>query len=251
MLSNNFISATDMYSTFEEHVSAPYIRKKFEIKKGFKQCKITICGLGFYKLFINGTEITKGYLAPYISNVDEVIYYDEYDLTNYVNVGKNVIGIILGNGMLNSISGYVWKFDQAPYRSAPKVAFALDIDGEIIEADESCKTHPSPITFDDLRSGERYDARLEIDGWSFPTFDDSSWANVIKVTTPKGVKRITNIDDIKVERSVPYVSYIKSGDGYIYDFGINSSGIVELKINAKEGQVIKLIHGEIIKDNKR
>lgn len=34
-----------------------------------------------------------------------------------------------------------------------------------MEADESFRTHASPVTFDDLRMGCRYDARLEIPGW--------------------------------------------------------------------------------------
>ena len=72
MFSIDFIAATNKYTdyAFETHVPAPYFRKNFIVDKVPAKAEITICGLGFYRLFINGTEMTKGHLAPYISNPD-------------------------------------------------------------------------------------------------------------------------------------------------------------------------------------
>ena len=52
-------------------------------------------------------------------------------------------------------------FEKAAYRSAPKVAFALELEyknekTELYEADESVKTYPSPIRFDVLHCSEIY-----------------------------------------------------------------------------------------------
>ena len=63
-----FIAATQEYTTIEKHINAPYFRKKFEFVNG-QRAKIRICGLGFYELYLNGENITKGRLAPYISNL--------------------------------------------------------------------------------------------------------------------------------------------------------------------------------------
>ncbi len=41
-----------------------------------------------------------------------------------------MIGILLGNGILNAPGGGVWDFDKASYRSAPKVALALELEYE-------------------------------------------------------------------------------------------------------------------------
>lgn len=98
MFSRKFIAATKEYSEYWLHIPAPYLRKIFEIKSEIETAKITICGLGFYELFVNGKRITKGLLAPYISNPDDILYYDEYDLKNLLLKGKNAIGIVLGNG---------------------------------------------------------------------------------------------------------------------------------------------------------
>ena len=78
--SKKFIKANDKLCTFEEFVPAPYFRKNFTLDFKPENAEITICGLGFYELYINGVNITKGPLAPYISNPDDICYYDNYNL---------------------------------------------------------------------------------------------------------------------------------------------------------------------------
>lgn len=249
MFSEKFIAATEEYATMDNHIPAPYFRKNFYIKEKC-QANVTICGLGYYRLFINGKEITKSYMAAYTANPNHILYYDYYDLSDLLQKGKNVLGIVLGNGFLNNIGGYVWKFDQADYRTAPKVAFALQIGNDMIEADESVKVHASPITFNDMHAGEHYDATLEIDGWANAEFDDSNWDNAIVAETPKGEKRIADIVPIRIKEERRAVKIIEGAEGYIYDFGINTSGIVRLKINGQSGQKVKIIHSELINDGK-
>ena len=96
MLSDKFISATKEFTTEQQGVPAPYIRKTFEIND-FNNAEVYVCGLGFYEFFVNGKEITKGKLAPYISNPDQVVYYDKYDLTDLLKKGKNAFGFLLGS----------------------------------------------------------------------------------------------------------------------------------------------------------
>lgn len=191
MFSEKFICAGYDYTTYTFHVPAPYFRKTFEIDGEVKKCVITLTGLGFYELYVNGQRLTKGILAPYISNPDDLVYYDEYDITECLVPGKNVLGIMLGNGMQNAPGGQIWDFDIAAFRGAPRTAFCVSteyIDGgiDIFEADSSVKTAPSPVIFDDLRCGCYYDARLEIPGWSEPDFDDSAWKNALPAETPRG-----------------------------------------------------------------
>ena len=95
-------------------------------------------------------------------------FYDTYDVHTLLRQGKNCIGLLLGNGISNAIGGFVWDFDKASFRSAPQVALSFEaVCGEktlCFEADETFRCAPSPIIFDDLRSGEHYNATLEIDG---------------------------------------------------------------------------------------
>ena len=100
-LSKKFIKATDKLCDFDTPVAAPYFRKRFTLDSKPDKAEITICGLGFYELYINGENITKGLLAPYISNVNDICYYDSYDISDKLNEGENTMGILLGNGMRN------------------------------------------------------------------------------------------------------------------------------------------------------
>lgn len=207
MFSEKFICAGYEYTDYTFHVPAPYFRKTFEADGEIKKSIITLTGLGFYELYVNGRRITKGILAPYISNPDDIVYYDEYDITQALVPGKNVLGILLGNGMQNAPGGQIWDFDIAAFRGAPRTAFCVSIeypDGrtDTFEADGSVRTAPSPIIFDDLRCGCYYDARLEIPGWSTPEFDDSTWKNALAAETPRGERRLCEAEPIAPVREI-------------------------------------------------
>ena len=120
-----FIGSSAECSDFSRHIPAPCLRKSFSLSLPVKSAEMLICGLGFYRLFVNGREITKGYLAPYISAPDDLLYFDRYDVSEYLTEGENIIGILLGNGMQNAFGGAVWEFDKAPFRGSPRVSFCL------------------------------------------------------------------------------------------------------------------------------
>ena len=252
-MNKHFIKASNDFCTFENHISAPYLRKEFTLDFVPETAEISICGLGFYVLYINGVDVTKGLLAPYISNPDQYCYYDTYNIKEHLVKGKNVIGVILGNGMMNAFGGYVWDFDKAEGRGAPRLALELCAEcGEnkvTIVADESFKVHPSPITFDDLRMGEYYDANLEIEDWNLSGFDDSDWAYAVPAETPRGALRKCEVEPIIKKDEIKPVKIIKNKNGYMYDFGVNNAGICKLRINAEKGQKIILRHGEVLDEN--
>ena len=269
--SGRFITASREMCDFDRHVPAPYIRKTFTLEMEPEQAEITVCGLGFYELYVNGRNITKGPLAPYISNPDDVCYYDRYDLTGLLKKGRNAVGVILGNGFRNAFGGFVWDFDKAACRGTPTVALCLEAsDGQNryeLEADETFRTHPSPILFDDERMGCRYDARREIPGWSTPDYDDSGWAFALPEKAPRGIARLCPAEPITVtevlkpvsityHEELPYCYESMKNNAaplegavakkaYVYDFGVNGAGVTRLTVrNARPGQTITVRHAE-------
>ena len=252
MFSTKFIAATREYTTHEKFIPAPYLRKSFTLETLPKKASLTICGLGFYKLYFNGKEITNGYLASFHSNPDQVLYYDVYDVKSLLQKGENVIGIQLGNGFLNCIGGQIWDFDKAAFRSAPKTALAFETEkGVVFEADESFKTHASPILFDDIREGEWYDAQQEIEGWANIGFDDGAWENAISAEMPKGTPTVSQAPTLQVMQRLSPVRYHAYGNGYIFDFGENTAGFARIKLaNATAGQVLDFTYFERLADDK-
>ena len=60
---NNFIKATEQYNTFEKNVPAYYFRRTFHSDHS-AIAKITVAVCGFYEIYFNGKNITKGFLSP-------------------------------------------------------------------------------------------------------------------------------------------------------------------------------------------
>ncbi|MBE6645470.1 MAG: hypothetical protein E7612_08885 [Ruminococcaceae bacterium] len=263
-----FIRAFDEFTTEEKSIPAPYIRRGFEIDFVPESANIYITTPGFYELFVNGKKITKGALAPYISNPNHMVCYDEYDVASLLKKGKNAVGIILGNGFANQTVSH-WNFNKLSFRAPLCMALTLLASGEgkslSLDSDESFKVHPSPITYDMYREGTHYDARLEVDGWCEGDFDDSSWDCAMIAPAPKGeiypcyahpISVRAEIKPVSIEKQEDFcyykTSYFDGKDvektrverGYIYDFGINTAGVCRLKIKGKRGQKITVRHCE-------
>ena len=252
--STKFVSATREKSTTKKNVPAPYMRRDIILDRIPEKAEITVCGLGFYELFVNGRRITKGHLSPYIVNPDEVLPYDIYDITDMLVYGENTFAFILGNGMQNAFGGFIWDFQKARFNSAPKLAFAIEMTAEgnteVIEADEKVLCHPSPLYFDDLRMGEKYDARREIPHWNTSGCDLSDWTAAIPVQADRGECMLSCNKPIVATCELKPISITKEDDGYLYDFGYNCVGLTRLSVNGNYGQHIRIDHGEMLIDGR-
>lgn len=249
---HQFIRAAVAYTTLEQSVPAPYLRRAFFADRAAKG-QIVICGLGFYELYLNGHRITKGRLAPYVSNPDDIIYYDTYEAE--LTAGENVIGVWLGNGFQNNPGGHIWEFDKASFRGAPQMALRLeytDAGGKThtVESDCRWRTAPSPVLFDDYRFGEHCDARLKKPGWNAPGFDDTDWAFAIPAPQPRGECRLCTAEPIRVAREIRPVCVEEIQEGFLYDFGVNTAGVCRLSLNGTPGQRVELLHVERLQDGK-
>lgn len=247
-----FIAGNTKYCSRERHIGAPLFRREFTLKLVPDKAVIKIACVGFYKLFLNGKDITKGYFAPYISNYNDIIYYDEYDVASFLRE-KNAICVILGNGFANPQDFDVWGFESSPSRRPPCFSLSLKIgENEIVSSDLSFEVYDSAITFDDIRCGERYDARLFREEL-FHFSDGKEFVGRRKPVKadPAGTEfRKCEAEPVKEEKRLVPKSITPSDGGYIFDFGENNAGIVCLKIKGKEGQKITFDFGETLIEGK-
>lgn len=246
---DTFIGATDKKCELYDHVPAPYIRKEFSVTKDAGNI-LYITALGFYRLFINGIEITKGKLAPYISNPNHFVYYDTYKIDDYIRVGKNAVGVILGNGFQNCMGGKPWGFDLAEWASSPKLALKIvNGDETVVSSDASFTCHSSHIVFDDIRCGEYIDMTKYIENWNNVGFDDSEWSSAIVSGCPKGEQVLCSAEPIGIEKVEYPVSMKVVDGGMVFDFGTNMSGVSKIKFKGKKGQTITVWHSEALLEN--
>lgn len=268
-----FVSCTYERTSYERHIPAPIFRHLFELKEVPERAEILISGLGFYDLWLNGEKITKGLLAPYISNPDDIVYYDSYDVAELLHEGANVVAVMLGTGMQNPITS-VWDFEWAKHNAAPCFAFSFESENLRFTAEDFLCSE-SEITFNNYRSGVHCDARLKQDAWNEIDFDASDWRPVLPAPQPRGKAKLCEADPIRVQAELKAVSIrpgkmraaAARGDvvaryqnvklvetasategGYIYDFGVNTAGIIRLKIKGEPGQKVSIQFAERLSD---
>lgn len=152
--------------------------------------------------------------------------------------------VLLGNGFVNCNDKGTWLFDSAPYRSAPSFCLTLEQKGEIlVKTDEKFLWTPSPIYYDDYRSGERYDARLEREG-VYENADMDGFTAPILTKTPTGEVRYGNAYFVRETRRIKPKRILKTSEGYVYDFGENNAGVYELNVNFPAGKTLDMYFGE-------
>jgi alpha-L-rhamnosidase len=228
---------------------APFFRKKFAIERKLADAEISICGLGYYELYINGRKVGDHVLDPVVTQYDKRVRYVVYDVAEYLVHGENVIGVILGNGWYNCHTAEVWHFDKASWRDYPKFSLGLKADNRtVLISDTTWKCSSGPIVFDGLRNGETYDARLELDGWLSPDYDDSTWQHVARVAPPGGILEEQTMPPCKVMQTIPYCEQwcTPTGDK-LYDFGQNLTGWVRIEVSGDAGAELVIRYGERLK----
>ncbi|MCX6997428.1 MAG: family 78 glycoside hydrolase catalytic domain [Kiritimatiellaeota bacterium] len=228
--------------------NSPMLRKSFALSKPAKQAQLSICGLGYYELFLNGAKVGDHVLDPAWTCYHKNALYVTYDISNALKQGGNALGVQLANGVYNQEFGDAWNFQIAPWRAFPQMLLQLDItyaDGtrQRIVSDETWKVSDGPICWDQLRMGVTYDARREHPGWDKAGFDDSAWQAAIVREGVKGKLAAQVCEPIKVMKTLKPVSIAK-GDGVCeVDFGQNISGWTRLKVSGKAGTQVTLDHG--------
>lgn len=270
MFPDNFVSARYEYNTYEKNIPAPIFRKCFCVEN-IPECSIlTIGATGFYELYINGENITDGYLAPYVTNSDDVVFYRKYNIAPYLKGGENTAVIFLGNGFANPMSGKIWGHTDRADRGAP--AFTLKCD---YFTEHDMLWSDSHILFDDERCGTYCDRRLENPAWHLPCFDDSKWNKPNPRPAPRGEKRFVTAEPVREVKRLSAINICKGTrldyrirdvfrerlfeksslmtpaplfDGFIYDFGENYAVIPVLKIKGEPGQKIHLQFSEMLLD---
>ena len=229
--------------------NSPMLRRVFDISKPVKTAQVSICGLGYYEMFLNGTKVGDHVLDPAWTGYDKNALYVTYDISKELKPGPNALGVQLANGMYNQEFGDAWNFHMAPWRAFPQMLLQLDIsyaDGtkQRVTSDESWKASDGPIYWDQLRMGVMYDARREHPGWSTPGFDDSKWQAAILREGAKGKLAAQMSEPIKVMETLKAVNIQKLGDSYEFDFGQNIAGWTRLNVSGKAGTEIIMDHGQ-------
>lgn len=236
----------------KEYRKAPMLRRGFSVGKPVRSARAYVCGVGYYEMFINGRRVGDRLLDPGYTHFDKRVLYSTYDVTELLKEGENAVAAVLGNGWLNIQSLAVWNFHKARWRMRPRLLCDLRIeyaDGsvETIASDTSWRYNTGPYVYNNLYSGDMYDARLEKTGWTEPGYDDSGWDRVRQVEAPAPLVTAQQMPPIRITKEIVPADMKSFPDNvYVFDMGKNISGLCRLKIRGQAGTCVKIRHGELL-----
>ena len=228
----------------------PMFRKSFLANKKVASAKVYVTSRGLYEVKINGKRMGDSYLSPGWTSYDKHLEYQTYDVSNLLSEGKNAIGVLLGSGWYRTRLG--WENKQNIYGKETALLFQMEIkyvDGttQTIVSDTSWKASNSHIISSEIYNGEVQDARLEQKNYSLASFDDSKWSPVVAKDFPINYITAAINEPIRKHENLKPIAVLTSPKGEtILDFGQNLAGWVQLSVQGKAGDIIKLSHVEML-----
>jgi alpha-L-rhamnosidase len=237
---------------------APMFRKTFQVEKDVESARLYISAAAYYKLYINGESLNREKLDPGYTHYDKRNLYTTVDITQSIRRGENVVATVLGNGFYNEAAPVAtWKFEEARWRGRSKMIIEIHVrytDGstQVVLTDDTWKTSIGPYVYNNIYSGDTYDARKEIPDWNKSEFDDSKWDAAVYAEAPSSLLVSQTMQPMRITKEYPAVAMRSFGDTvYVFDMGINLTGVCNIKLTGKKGTKITLTHGELLKENGR
>ena len=236
-------------SSPKKHEGSYYFRKVFDITGAPKKAFLHICALGLGVCKINGYSVTADVYSTPFTKYDTRVLYQSYDVTALLKQGKNAICVHVGNGMYNNAMTTWHDFAQS-WRAKPKLAVKLIVttEGEkqfFLETDGTWKTTDGAYLYNMSRVGAVYDARLVKNGADTVNYEDSDWVFAQKTHEPGGILEPMEMPPCRVCEIFSPVAY----NNGVYDFGINMSGRVRIKLLGAAGQEVVLKYAELLDQN--
>jgi alpha-L-rhamnosidase len=229
----------------------PMLRREFFLPKGkIKSARAYVTCHGLYQMQINGQVVGDELFTPGWTAYLHRLQYQTYDVTDSVNKGKNCVGVILGDGWYRG--RLAWKKRRNVYGRKLALLAQIEVEYEdgarqVINTNGDWKASTGPIRMSDIYNGEVYDARLEMDDWSKPGFDDKGWAGVTVANHAKDILVAPAGSPVRKIEEIRPVEILKTPAGEtVVDMGQNMVGWVRLKVRGPAGTRVRLRHAEVL-----
>ena len=227
-------------------MASPYIRREFVLSDVDEGATLTIATLGISLVYINGRLLTDHFMAPEVDENRKRVSSHSYPIAPYLRPGKNVIGIVLGDGWYASFLSVECRniFGHYPL----KAWYRIQNGSETIESDGSETWATGEVVYADNQNGEKIDHRLDVGDFSNPDFDASSFQ---KVSTYHVSIEVTPSDlpPVKEIRRTKGKTIFSSRSCVRFDFGQNCAAVLHVVAKGSRGTVLRARHSERLKDN--
>ena len=240
---------------WDEDISKPQpaalLRRSFSVRSNLRYARLYITSLGVYEGQINGHYIGDVVLDPGWTSYHHRLRYRSFDVTEMLHEGENVLAAMLGDGWFRGRLGFGGGRRNL-YGERLALLAQLELhyaDGSIerVLSDQQWRATTGPILMSDIYDGERYDARLEREGWAASGYDDSDWQGVRPLDYDLATLIAPVGPPVRRIELLPAKEIITTPSGKtIVDFGQNLVGWVRLNVTGEAGQTVTLRHAEVL-----
>ncbi|KAK6857716.1 putative alfa-L-rhamnosidase [Apiospora arundinis] len=233
-----------------------YLRGQVDVPHQPLRGRAYATACGWYKLFINGVDVTGTALVPRWTPFDQYIEYQVYDITSNLQVGTNHVSIVVADGRFR---GHLGLEGRACYGTRLAALVQIEThcdDGTFLSTgtNDTWRSFDGPIVHSDSKHGQVTDARHVPDEWlGLCQMDppgeglnpEAGLTEILPTPTMKlvceEVERVQELFRIRCQ------SVTRSPKGcQIIDFGQNIVGIVDIRLRGKAGSVVTLSYSEIV-----
>lgn len=255
----SFVFCGAEWVTFKDEKEAIIARKDFFVDE-IKETFLTVSGLGYCDIYINGKSVSDRVLAPawtnYVkANTAEMCYpifdkmtyrilYEKIDVTSLLKKGENTIVFHIGGGWFcqhESLSE-----GTTPYGDITLCFKLSNCEKILAKSDATLKYRSSFVTRANIYFGEVHDARLGCYDFSDTSYCTSDWKNAKIIKAPLAQFNEQNCLPDKIIRKITPKCISSKGDCKIYDIGENISGyaVVRFIENTSTGAVCDIRYAE-------
>lgn len=161
---------------------ARHYRRAFVVPdRPLRRATLYATALGVYEPWLNGRRVSEDFFAPGWSDYRQRVYYRAHEVTDLIEPGANVLGLVVADGWYAGYLGYGLLVGYGPhqtgrhiYGKTPAIRAQLELEFEdgtrqVIATDPSWEVSADgPYREADLLMGESYDARREDPNWCRP-----------------------------------------------------------------------------------
>lgn len=230
--------------------------KKFVLTEKIAKAVLCISGLGFFDATVNGSYVDDCFYKPPFTDYGKRNSADEpklvigkrqsvtlvyYDVTNLLKSGENLLEATVGNGYYQNDDR-----PEEPFKACygdKRLLFELRIDyvdgnRETIFSDSKAKVRET-----NFKSG-----LYKGDSIDFTESDGEKYASVV-LPPPSGEVTYKRCEFDRTEKELRPIAVSYSKGKVLYDFGINHSGGLYIRIKGRRGQKITVSHAETLYAN--
>lgn len=217
---------------------ALYFRQAFNLSLPVEKATLCIAGLGYFEPHLNGSKLGNALLDPAPTDVSKRVLYRNFDVTDRLLPGENVIGAVVGHG----------------WYGTPKLILQLNIElangarqtvsTSSFPKHRNWRVNTGPILADSIYDGEIYDARQELPGWNQSGFDDSAWRQAMSIEAPGGALEQQNCEPVRIVETIT-----PAKKASVYDVGKNITGWARIFVQGEAGKTVTLRFAENLADD--